>query len=67
MLHMTCFEYTNFSSPQMVKGLFSQGSEGCHSRYPVGVVALTLPSDALDVNLEPNKTKMHLQDEVRWN
>ncbi|KAK3885699.1 hypothetical protein Pcinc_010087 [Petrolisthes cinctipes] len=54
---------THKSIEKMVKGLFSQGSEGCHSRYPVGVVALTVPPDALDVNLEPNKTKMYLKDE----
>ncbi|KAK4323866.1 hypothetical protein Pmani_005503 [Petrolisthes manimaculis] len=54
---------THKSIEKMVKGLFSQGSEDCHSRYPVGVVALTVPSDALDVNLEPNKTKMYLKDE----
>lgn len=49
---------------QLVKAYYSQKFEGSHGRYPLGVVVLTLPPGAMDVNLEPNKTKVLLNDEV---
>lgn len=49
---------------QLVKAHYSQKSQGSHGRYPFGVVTLTLPPAAMDVNLEPNKTKILLNDEV---
>nr|XP_053636644.1 mismatch repair endonuclease pms1-like [Cherax quadricarinatus] len=48
---------------KLVKAHYSQKMEGCHGRYPIGIVVLTLPLDAVDVNLEPNKTKVLLKDE----
>ncbi|XP_045606865.1 PMS1 protein homolog 1 isoform X2 [Procambarus clarkii] len=51
------------SFEKMVKAYYSHKMEGCHGRYPFGVVVLTVPPDALDVNLEPNKTRILLKDE----
>ncbi|XP_047472033.1 PMS1 protein homolog 1-like [Penaeus chinensis] len=51
------------SMEKMVKAHFSQASEGCHGRYPIGVISLVLSPDDLDVNLEPNKNKVLLKDE----
>ncbi|XP_050718978.1 PMS1 protein homolog 1-like isoform X2 [Eriocheir sinensis] len=51
------------SIEKLVKAYYSQKSQGSHGRYPFGVVTLTLPPGAMDVNLEPNKTKILLNDE----
>uniref|UniRef100_A0A1B6IS25 HMG box domain-containing protein n=1 Tax=Homalodisca liturata TaxID=320908 RepID=A0A1B6IS25_9HEMI len=32
-------------------------------KYPISVLSLTLPSDCLDVNLEPNKTRVYLKNQ----
>ncbi|CAL4086508.1 unnamed protein product [Meganyctiphanes norvegica] len=49
---------------KLVKSYFIQSLDSCHGRYPVGTVSLTVPSDAVDINLEPNKDKVLLKDEV---
>ena len=53
------------SSPgQMVKAFYSQKVQGSHGRYPLGVVTLSVSPASVDVNLEPNKMKILLRDEV---
>lgn len=54
----------NYSPLQIVKAHYNQKSESSHGHYPAGVVALTVPPDAVDINLEPNKDKVLLKDEV---
>ncbi|KAG7171533.1 PMS1 protein 1-like [Homarus americanus] len=54
---------THKAIEKLVKAHYSLKNEGNHGRYPVGVVALTVPLDAVDVNLEPNKNKVLLQEE----
>lgn len=51
------------SIEKMVKAHFSQASEGCHGRYPMGVISLVLSPDDIDINLEPNKNKVLLKNE----
>ncbi|KAK7026884.1 ATP-binding mismatch repair protein [Halocaridina rubra] len=49
---------------KMVKAYFSKDAQGCHGRYPVGLVSLDVPPDTLDINLEPNKTRVLLKEEI---
>ncbi|XP_064088843.1 PMS1 protein homolog 1-like [Macrobrachium nipponense] len=54
---------THKSIEKIIKAYFNLGYETCHGRYPVGFVSLTMPAESIDVNLEPNKTKVLLKDE----
>ena len=52
------------TSPQLVKESFSRDQLGGHGRYPVGALVIRVPSDTVDVNLEPNKHRVGLGDEA---
>lgn len=54
---------THKSIEKITKAYFNLGYETCHGRYPIGFVSLTVPAESIDVNLEPNKTKVLLKDE----
>lgn len=51
------------SIEKVVKAFYSQKVQGSHGRYPMGVVTLSVPPASVDVNLEPNKTKILLRNE----
>ncbi|KAB7505630.1 PMS1-like protein 1, partial [Armadillidium nasatum] len=48
---------------KLIKAYYSHKTEGAHGRYPTGVVMLNVPSTSIDVNLEPNKTRVYFNDE----
>lgn len=50
---------------QLVKQAFSEAFPTHSSCHPVAVLSLTVLPQAMDVNLEPNKTSVLLHDMVR--
>ncbi|KAL7648803.1 UNVERIFIED_CONTAM: hypothetical protein RMT77_000710 [Armadillidium vulgare] len=48
---------------KLIKAYYSHKTEGAHGRYPTGVIMLNVPSTSIDVNLEPNKTRVYFNDE----
>ena len=51
---------------QLLKQVFSDSFPSQSGRYPVAVVMITVPPTDIDVNLEPNKTSVLLQNMVSY-
>ena len=49
---------------QLLKRVFSESFPSQCGRYPVAVMMITVPPTDVDVNLEPNKTSVLLQNMV---
>ena len=49
---------------QLLKRVFSESFPSQCGRYPVAVIMITVPPTDVDVNLEPNKTSVLLQNMV---
>ena len=49
---------------QLLKQTFSDAFPSQSGRYPLAVVMITVPPADIDVNLEPNKTSVLLQNMV---
>ncbi|XP_047115670.1 PMS1 protein homolog 1-like [Schistocerca piceifrons] len=52
-----------FVTTKIIKQYF--GPKFPQRKYPICVVSVTLPADLLDVNLEPNKTKVFCKEEFK--
>ena len=50
---------------KLLKQTFSDAFPSQSGRYPVAVVMIDVPPTDIDVNLEPNKTSVLLQNMVR--
>ncbi|KAG0728559.1 PMS1 1 [Chionoecetes opilio] len=51
------------SIQKLVKAFYSQKLQGSHGRYPLGVVRFKVPPASVDINLEPDKTKILFKNE----
>ena len=49
---------------QVAKIYYNNSQDGCHGKYPVGIISIEVPQNTVDINLEPNKNKVNLQNEV---
>lgn len=63
MFHSILHTHTQ-SYMQLLKRMFSDSFPSQSGRYPVAVMMITVPPTDIDVNLEPNKTSVLLQNMV---